>query len=312
MTELYIHRQEQAQEEVAKVERLVSEFFSKRGAIPINLNWPSHRSSGEEHGTYALKIRSPAIRTERTQAPFIVLNSHGRFHGRTYFSVRQFKGRLGYVHIDAHADGCTENFKEVDCGNFVNNILRLPNISDVCLIGPTYYPLRECLGWYDGDGDNFGSFNFSPTSILTDERTRFFLGDGARTSTVRKDRFDDPEHLEDLKEWIESFNHKYIHLGNFDPSLIKANNVYISVDLDVVKGFPSGWPNAGILSIKNVLDAIQLIGREKRIIGADICGLALESSQRGKYAKEDLESGLKTMFEVYSTLREGMFGSTRN
>jgi hypothetical protein len=301
MTELYLCEHQDNSRRFGEITKLIRDFFEARSLAPKRLIWPSDLMNGEDHGHYNINSPIPETLKAKIKKPFIALNGHGYFHGRTYFLVKQFRGDLAYVHIDAHPDGCFGDPDKIRGASFVNNILRLPNIKEVCLVGSTYETIRGCLGWYDGD-EYTGSFNEFPTAVLTDERTRFFFGRGGRKK-IRKDLYDDSGHVEDLMHIIKRFRNKYFDLQDFDPKTIATEEVYFSVDMDAIKGFPSEWQKSGVLSLEQVLQTISKAGKKKRIVGADICGLALAPHIGKDFSEKEIEAGLEAMFQVYSVLR---------
>lgn len=80
------------------------------------------------------------------------------------------------------------------------------------------------------------------------------------------------------RDWeIMNKHRSYCHqLLEFNPNEIITDEVYISIDLDVIGGFPTLWRGRGKLSLEEVINLLNSIAKSKKIEGADICGLELD------------------------------------
>lgn len=83
---------------------------------------------------------------------------------------------------------------------------------------------------------------------------------------------------------------------HFSTDYVPLDNVYVSVDLDVIEGFNSPWPG-GEMKIERLLEILDDIGSNKNIIGADIVG----------YSKDHARwSDKRKLLDVYYSLKANM------
>jgi len=291
------------------VSDVLKEFFQEKKIEPTVIDWPCEKWHFG-YGDYVINEVTQRLDFSKLEKPFVVLNSHGTFHGRTFFFVNGLQEDVAYMHIDAHPDGCYVNEGKVNCQGFVNRVLKLDRVQEVYLLGIDPGAIHDCLGEYMGDEDS-GCFMESYTRVMWDDKVRFFLGESILQFEKRVKEFDH-EFIERMYDWeerirrIKKFSSKYSLLKDFNPRNVSPEKVYVSIDLDVLAGFPSGWSRSGRISLDELVNLISLIGQEKQIVGADICGLEVKDEFGKEISQEEKIRALESIFRIYSKLCEVM------
>jgi hypothetical protein len=175
------------------------------------------------------------------------------------------------------------------------------------MLGLNPFNLTDELGYFDGD-ECSGLFNFSPSPALYDPKIKLFIGEQWEKSCERMKQIRRPYLGEDPKnaiKRIETYGKRYLSKLKFNPHSNSTKDAYISVDLDVVEKFPSGW-KGGVWSMRDVIKTIKKIGKSKRIVGADICGLDLSSPPERPLSMGRKQKALEEIVKVHDTFFEIM------
>ncbi|MBI4816336.1 MAG: hypothetical protein HY791_08760 [Deltaproteobacteria bacterium] len=254
--------------------------------------------------------------------PFIVLNGSGNFHHETLplleSVLRQRKGELLYIQIDAHPDTRPMFRWIVDCTSFVGRVLENKRVRSVYLLGQypdaitdpgQRGPVMDKLGYFRCDyfakfnqylvGPSAKSERYSPVFPEAEAAARR----NPAIRRVRKAR-STPENPTLLIDWHT--------LADFRPEDLPNLPVYLTIDLDVVRDRPvTDWrrkadredgvitPNQGDMSFSTLVALVESIGRNRKIIGADFCGLL----QRTTWLRDErLEDSLAAVAETHAAL----------
>ncbi|MCK5283876.1 MAG: hypothetical protein KAK00_10845 [Nanoarchaeota archaeon] len=280
----------------------IEDYFENNGVDFEKINWSErvklidHGSTGSYHIDDCIKKVdfSSFSQSERS----IVLNGSGKYHHRTFFLVKNSSSvELSYVQLDAHTDfgtwGVCNDF--VNSGGFVENIVDLKKIKKVYLLGLVPTEIIASLGHNEGMGPN-KKFILVDNPPIFNKKTELYLHDNYVLN---------PEELSDIEfKSLIKYQEKYKSLMRFSPSLIPTEDVYVSIDLDVIGEFPTSFRRLGKLSLENVLELISSIGKTKNIVGADICGLDLNQLSYEEGDKKSIY--LKQIYTIYQTLKSFM------
>lgn len=243
-----------------------------RGVQPLQ-PWPAF---GYRPETMRARTR------ELPERPFVVLNGSGNYHHETYAIVQSLcrRGDCAYVHIDAHPDKDTFFRWKLDCASFVGGLIEHPRVDEGVLLGIN--PLPELV---DLPGIIFGNeLSYYRCSYF--ERLRCYTArpsdiDEAHLRYTRADGVSARRNASVLKASAAPLRanpkrHKrgllvrWRDLTAFDPSSIRCDRIYLSVDLDVLRdAVVTDWrrksadavtPRRG-LSLSDVL-GVPIPGRE--------------------------------------------------
>lgn len=240
--------------------------------------------------------------------PFIFINGSNTHHNRTLEFVRPLIHVDGYVHVDNHDDiAILSGGSRLGSANFVESILALGKV--VIFVGQNYWShevvfrgekqimlLRNNLCRYKPLRNIYflsrhGSLVFCPMnafdqscSVITDALSSFniqriFLLDECASkiplsNKIELYRRDDLQWNPNFPELYPAFILKWRGYNFANPSL---NEVYVSIDLDVLKvGYVEcDWQdNSSTLSVSDVIKIINQISQKSKIVAADICGAA--------------------------------------
>lgn len=190
----------------------------------------------------------------------LALNSDGHFHHFTYGLCRladQINEEYCYIHIDQHHDWWWNHkqrphaYEKFSCGSFVEKIFQNTNvrkkIRNLMFIGNRFESLLESVP-ESKKNELLGRCLFE--SQLYDSNTRQY-----------KDGW--------LKIVENMLNDSH-------------NNVYVSMDLDVLHGndFLTEY-EPGIMRSVQLMQALTLIKMKKNIIGADVVGYVGRNKEKG-------------------------------
>lgn len=250
-------------------------FFERKGEELRNVEWATKCRRPDLKGGYTIERclgetdLSELAETER----FIVLNSDGSYHSRTYFLVNALKKeRLSYIHLDTHPDfGHTYDF--VDSAGFVGNIASLNNVQKIYLIGVSPEVLRN---YAERENDRIRFNGLDETSSIFNKQIEIFPA----------------ENDSDL---VNTYGLNCKPLEEFDPELISTEKAYLSIDLDVIDKYPTPYTD-GKLTFSQVKDVVSKIAQSGKVFGADICGYYIKYDGR-------TDTALEQMYEIYQVLK---------
>ncbi len=218
---------------------------------------------------------------EKIDEPFIIVNSSGFFHNRTFYFLRDLVKNedVAYIHIDSHPD--LHGKKDINYSNFVGHISNLG--IDSYLLGIT--PDKDLLSNSECFFDRKIPKNVMPFFSKSFSYYLNVVNDKWYPKLIDKIRKKVPENL----------------VSDFNPENIAQKNVYVSIDLDVLRDFPSAWSGHGQMNINGLEKILDKIGATKNIVGADICGVDFNL----KSSISSAES-LYTLNQVYPILEKAI------
>ncbi|MBD3253338.1 hypothetical protein GF386_06400 [Candidatus Pacearchaeota archaeon] len=193
---------------------------------------------------------------------FIVLNSSGFFHHRTFYFVEALEEDVCYVQLDSHPDFWNIR-KRLNGSGFVSEISRLRNVKSTHLVGVTP---NEALVPEDKTEEEIRE-NIRDINIISSEPLEALL---FPCDESEKERYEEV-YRRAIKIYPQLTYKR--NPTEFDPDSIPDLPVYLSVDLDVIRYFPTLWYGHGRWNSEKLCRTIWDIGTKRRIIGADICGL---------------------------------------
>lgn len=210
---------------------------------------------------YDKQDRDPEMSRRLQEDRFIVLNSSGLFHHRSFYFVEPLE-EVCYVQLDSHPD-FGKMIGRLAGDNFVPEVSQLDNVEDTYVVGVTP---NEALVPEGESLERIRERTIGTKLILSDPlEVLLFAEDGTRDETFR-------EVYENARVLYPYLNH-HNKPTKFDVESLPNLPVYLSIDLDVIKTFPSIWEGHGRWDTVKVLDTIFEIADEREIIGGDICGL---------------------------------------
>ena len=240
---------------------IIGRFLTKVGVDFYVLPWgipPVFSSEDEQH--YFLYSDDSRLRKPLQEGNFIVLNTSGYAHSRTYFFERALKipSRI-HLQLDSHADLWNSCPHIIGSDGFNAELLNLQGVDYCSLIGVV--PNQNLIPRFQSE-----------------EQIKRVL---SRLDVIL---MEDIEKLKLYEEpWIADCYESVVRVfpgikGNEFrgvPKDVDLSNVpaYVSVDLDVLQDFPSSWKGHGRFDTELLSRLITKIGERYRIIAGDICGL---------------------------------------
>jgi len=319
-----------------EAQRIASELREKLGVQPV-ASWPG----------VGLRPRTVDANTRALpDGRFVVVNGAGHYHHETYAILEALgrRTRCAYLHLDAHPDKDTVFRWRLDCASFVGAIAEIPSVTEAVLLGLHLTPdLEDLPGIVLGNDlryyrcDYFGKLRQygARSSTTAEAHFRHHRSDGiaARRNPSVFDAHAGPLPP-NKRKYRRALLVRWRDLTAFDPDSIAGDQVYLSVDLDVLRtGIVTDWrrkrpagadasaagddpgkslprddpgkslprDNQGDLTLDELLGLIASIGACRQVIGADLCGLtrhfaALDAAQ--------LQASLATCVAVYRALAE--------
>lgn len=303
--------------------RCIADYLHSTRGVEINEVWPHF---GWHPNTDVASLRPVP------DQPFFVINGSGNYHHETYAIMEGLCRRCScaYVHIDAHPDKDTSFRWKLDCASFVGGILEIPQVSEGVLLGLHVTPdLYDLPGQILGNDINYYRFDYfkklrqyyARPVDLAEVHFRYRRHDGilarrnasvryARSERLRKNPSKKNRGL--LVRWRD--------LSDFDAASIKHQQVYITVDLDVLRdAVVTDWrrqdgdesesanDNHGDLSLPELLTVLEHIGAHKQVIGADICGL---TEYFAHLPADLLQQNLDNIGQVYDVINKMLVSAT--
>lgn len=200
-----------------------------------------------------LRFSAPAHEIERfareqpSRFPSFVVYGSGDFHHLTALWLRGLAGLTTLVSFDNHPDWDIRP-PRWGCGSWINRALELPNVERISVWGCGNF---EC--WWPARifGNN-----------LAEKTGRLELHPWAND---RKGKERERRGAILRADWREKF-------ACFADSLGKRE-LYVTIDLDCLRAeeAATNWEN-GRFSVEDVRWALELLGRDGRIVAGDICG----------------------------------------
>ncbi len=207
----------------------------------------------------------------------IIFYGSGDYHHLAFLWISLIKEPVTIIHFDDHSDFWkTPNSSFIHFGCWVVNTLKLPNIRKVIQLG------------VDGDFDMSKEtpFPMGPIghvmSLLHDGRIEVYPNSMRRSLLLGKVKGKlpcvefEPGLLTSHANWMNMRDN-----GGIEATLervlprIPTEAVYLTIDKDCLResdNFAAYPGRQGTLSLDELLAAITFIGKNKRIIGADVCG----------------------------------------
>ncbi|MBN2361740.1 MAG: hypothetical protein JXR83_19970 [Deltaproteobacteria bacterium] len=285
-----------------EAQRIAVDLHARHGVVPAAV-WPG----------VGLRPRTLDANTRPLpDGPFVVVNGAGHYHHETY-AILEALGRrtsFAYLHLDAHPDKDTVFRWRLDCASFVGAIAEIPAVAEAVLLGLHLTPdLEDAPGLVLGNDLRYYRCDYfkkirqygARPSTVAEAHFRHTRADGIaarRNPSVASAR--SARLPQNKRKFRRGLLVRWRDLGAFDPRSIAGDQVYLSVDLDVLRGgvvtdwrrkLPAAAParsraggaaggrvadNQGDLSLAELLDLIAAIARCRRVIGADLCGLTRE------------------------------------
>lgn len=207
-------------------------------------------------------LKQFAASLDPSQRHQLTFYGSGDFHHLTAVLLQQFRAPLSVVVFDQHPDWDITS-PVACCGSWVNTALKLPNIKKIVVIGA-------------GDEDLGGNHLLrGNTAALRNGRLEIYPATFARSRTLsrRTRRLRCARQSDGFIQW------KTVEQMGWDDLLthviagLPTRQIYVSVDKDCLRAQSaiSNW-DAGELKLDDVCAAIERLGRERAIVGADVTG----------------------------------------
>ncbi|MCG2739870.1 MAG: hypothetical protein L6300_06480 [Syntrophaceae bacterium] len=241
----------------------------------------------------------------------VIFYGSGDYHHLACLGISLIEEPLTIIHFDNHADFWrSPHHGYIHFGDWVVWAVKLPHVCKVIQLG------------IDGDL-GFGTSRSLPVGPVTHEMSLLCTGKvevypnsmrrsilvGRIRATLPCVEFE-PGLLTTRATWKNLRDHGGIEamLERILPTL-PTEAVYLTIDKDVLResdNFAAYPGQQGTLTLNELLAAISLIGKRKRILGADVCGDGSYSAARGCLLKR-LVARLKD-----SAIPPGAFSSQEN
>lgn len=296
--------------------------------VPVYLfDYPEAKAIAEAAGLVPSRVFSPCgssvtgptVPRSIDEQPFLAINGSGNYHHETLGLVAALAGaaperRFTYVHVDAHPDTGELYRWRYNCASFVGRILESPSVEAAYLLGINPEVLAEetqrtvffkNLHYYHCD--YFGKVRQFTVAGGPIDETYFGPGEGdlgraKKNPSVKQARLSEvtpPKHAEAFPALVV----KWRALSELDPATLPQLPLYISVDLDVLKGaLVTDWrkspkrskptrfgvpENQGEMSLEVLLELLEKLGRARPLLGADVCGLTHELGALSEAARQE-------------------------
>jgi len=219
----------------------------------------------------------------------VILYGSGDYHHLAYIGISLVDEPVTVIHFDNHTDFGRVRRGDIGFGSWVTNTLRLPQVRKVVQFG-----IDKCFSV--GRGTPMPSGPVARwVSILSTGKVEIH-----RNSIRRSVMFGRSNAvLPFVKFRAGLFTTQAIWKNMRDNGGIEAtldavlptlptDAIYLTIDKDVLKesdSFTNYRGDQGMLTLPELLAAVTLIGKEKRVIGADICGDGSYSIRRAGSVK---------------------------
>jgi len=216
----------------------------------------------------------------------VIFYGSGDYHHLAWLGISLMDEPMTVIHFDNHTDfwrSPREGY--IHFGSWVVRALKLPNIRRVIQLG------------IDGDLNMSKSMPFPmgplthEMSLLCNGKVEVYPNSMNRSTLFGRIRAKlpcvdfEPGLLTTQAHWRNMRDHGGIEatLERILPT-IPTEAVYLTIDKDVLResdNFAAYPGQQGTLSLDQLLTVISLIGKRKRILGADVCGDGSYSAARG-------------------------------
>ncbi|MEM1883586.1 MAG: hypothetical protein QXE14_03180 [Candidatus Bathyarchaeia archaeon] len=281
----------------------------------------------------ALKVEVKPHSSLNYNEPFIFLNGSNSYHHRTLSFIEPLSHVDGYVHIDNHDDIALfpKGSMKVGPASFVEFILARGKT--VIFVGQNYWPykvrfkgksltmlLRNNLCRYKPLSRvhflrSDETYALCPLTTIKENISviaealeysnieKVFLLDecSEHVRLLKKPKKIELYHRSDLQwNWDSSFYSAFILKWSDFRLNMAPSEIYVSIDLDVLRPGIVECERSdvtSILTLEDVINAIEEIGKRSRIFAGDICGIY-------RYHKPTLNV-IKTLYEKLREYIEG-------
>jgi hypothetical protein len=233
------------------------------GHLPRNERYaPRNERYAGCSAEYDIEDRDNEMSQRLKEDKFIVLNSSGFFHHRSFYFVEPLE-EVCYVQLDSHPDFWKRIEGRIRAGGFVQDIGRLDNVCSTYVVGVTP---NEDLAPEEKSIEEIRSNVEDVNLVLSLPLEALLTGDPDKYGVDYEEVY-----RKAIKVYPNlTFNEKPTE---FNVDELPNLPVYLSIDLDVIQMFPTVWQGHGRWNPINVLETIYDISTKREIIGADICGL---------------------------------------
>ncbi len=230
-----------------------------------------------------ISLESRAFEYIAQDDKILFLHGTGYSHHLAYDMVSRCKGPFTYLHIDAHPDFPNDNSDKISYYSVAWHISRLDQINGVYVLG-TRSQIFIDSSFLDFELDSDGhakDYNIVENPAILRNTPNVFICDSFDNYIRELERIPFGEKNHAFRQLVEKYKDIPQHMSQFHPASIPEDKVYLSIDLDVLKGFPvvDEYKGHGLLNLEELLELIEKITDTKEVIGADICGLKVENSQ---------------------------------
>ena len=234
------------------------------------------QSIGKNIRYWCRKSDLPKIKVPINIENKIIFYGSSDFHHVTYNFLRKIKKPTTLLLLDRHTE-CLKFFNGwIYCGSWIYDVLKLPNISKVIIVGV--------------DSDLQVAFL---TDLLNPLLVPLIIDLNSLINKVKifpyisyNKRFLNKNTLKKLENIITSpLSNVNKHLPEILEN-IKTDDVYVSIDKDVLtKDYSvTNWGN-GRMSLDSLLQFIGRLSHEKNIVAIDICGDVSQDKPNGFFRK---------------------------
>ena len=224
----------------------------------------------------------------------IIFYGSGDYHHLTYLWLSLMDEPVTVIDFDNHTDFWKSSPGHLHCGSWVVNSLELPHVRKLIQLG------------IDGDlklSKDLPLPNFPmpigplthKISLLREGKVEVYPNSIHRSFLFRKVRATLP--CVEFKPGLFTTNAYWKNIqdsGGIELKLerilssIPTDTVYLTIDKDVLReseSFTNYSGYQGTMTLDELLAALSLIGKRKRILGADVCGDGSPASVKGYYFK---------------------------
>lgn len=235
-------------------------------------------------------LRQKLVDSFQTNQRKLIFYGSGDYHHLAFLGISLIEELFTLIQFDNHTDLWKPLKKDfIDFGSWVPYALRLPNLQKVIQLGVDgdlrlawYLPFPQ--GRYSHELDLLcqGKVEIYPN------KTRHSILLGRLYGNLPCAKLQ-PGMVMTRVAWKNMYDHDGVEetVMRLLPN-IPTEGVYITIDKDVLlesENFAAYRGRQGSLSLNELLLALSLIGKHKRILGADVCGECSHSSFQSSMAK---------------------------
>lgn len=240
-----------------------------------------------------ISLESGALKAIPQEDKILFLHGTGYSHHLAHNMASRCKGPFAYLHIDAHPDFPKAPSDKVSYDSVAWHISKLDQVKDVYILGTRsqIFIDNSFLDFGLGFGGHAVSYDIVEDPVILHDTPKIFICDSFKDYIRQLERTPFGKKDHPFRQLVEKHKDIPQHISQFNPASIQNDKVYLSLDLDVVKGFPVAekYEGHGVLNLEKLLNLIGEIGDTKEIIGADICGLKVGNSHDNKLITDSLE-----------------------